>query len=245
MIFILGTASRHKLKIPKKSITQLFFPSDEIDCPEGPLRASDLTALNPNLRDDCDVTFLMMACEFGCITATKALLRCGVEIDAVDKWGHSALHYAGGGGHGDCIEELLVAGTNWKIRGSESCDSMTPAVMAASRGNSEIWDRAFERATKRRARSVRARRKAKKHQQFDEGHTYGLDDLFEDRAADLRAEENTKDLQSGWTQTHPNSCQFFWDRLTLTREQVKWVITLILLLGMLALIGVSPRLTDV
>jgi ankyrin repeat protein len=67
----------------------------------------------------------MMACEFGCITAAKTLLRCGVEIDAVDKWGHSALHYAGGGGHGDCIGEALVAGANWKIGKSEAVNHAT------------------------------------------------------------------------------------------------------------------------
>lgn len=164
MLYLLGTSSLPKISLTEKSILQPFLDPDEISCDAGLLTSADLSAMDFSRRDDCDVTFLMMACEFGRLNAVQMLLQCGVDMNAVDKWGHSALHYACGCGFADCIEELLVNGAHWRIRGCKELGALTPPEMAVSRGFGGVWERAYKRALRQIARTVRAKRREKRQQ---------------------------------------------------------------------------------
>lgn len=179
---MLGTHSFPKIRMRQKSVVQLFLAPNDIECVEGELSEHDISSLNIRKKDNCNVTFLMVASEFGAIHAIRVLIKHGIDIDAVDLWGNSALHYAADSGHADCIEELLVAGTTWQ--GVKNKDGVTADAMAIASGHGRIWDRAMRRAVLRRVEIVRSKRREKRIAQ----ETTQISDfawLFMDQQQDL------------------------------------------------------------
>jgi ankyrin repeat protein len=81
MIYVLGTATLPKIELTEKSLVQLLFAANDVECAAGPLLESDLKRLDLNICDNCGVTFLMMACEFGRAEAVKALICAGADVN--------------------------------------------------------------------------------------------------------------------------------------------------------------------
>jgi hypothetical protein len=179
MLFLLGTSSLPQISLPKKSISQIFLTPNEVSCDQGSITAADLKSLDIEARDDCEVTYLMMACEFGLVDAVRMLLEWGLDINAVNKWGHTALHYAYGAGSEDCIEELLVKGANEKIRGCKELGAMTPREMAISRSFGDAWEKSYKRARTRIRRRVRKMRQKRRRDGLEDEVFHGLDLLFD------------------------------------------------------------------
>ena len=65
--------------------------------------------------DFVDWTLLEKACAAKSVAALKILLRHGVNINAVDKNGDSALHLACSYGYFECVRFLLDAGADWTL----------------------------------------------------------------------------------------------------------------------------------
>jgi Ankyrin repeats (many copies) len=81
MIYVLGTATLPKIELTEKSLVQLLFAANDVECAAGPLLESDLKRLDLNICDNCGVTFLMMACEFGRAEAVKALICACADVN--------------------------------------------------------------------------------------------------------------------------------------------------------------------
>ena len=170
IMFVLGTDTLPPVELEDKSLVQLMFddyrhasskePPDtctpnmtdntattKVLCARGPLiLETDLPTMDLDMRDDANVTFMMMACEFGAVRAVQALVDAGADVDAVDDWGNSALHYACGAGHRACIEALLLAGARHG-RESLNCEALgcqSPEDMAESRGHGLVFGEAMK-----------------------------------------------------------------------------------------------------
>jgi Ankyrin repeats (3 copies) len=155
MASLLGTDILPPVRLEKKSLVQLLFDSRDMICADDPLQDSDLAEMDLNVVDDWGVTFLMMACEFGCVDAMRVLVRAGAFINAADKWDNTALHYACGSGYQNCIEELLLAGADWTAVNCEGLGFQTPEVMAIVTGHGPKYAAAFAKMKEQTSRHHR------------------------------------------------------------------------------------------
>ena len=99
-------------------------------------------------------TPLHFAASGGHVSAVKALVQAGVDIDVVDEEGCSALHLAVFRGFDKVVEELVSAGANVDTSDSEG---ETPLHTACGHGNLEMV-RALLRDSRRQALSARGNR---------------------------------------------------------------------------------------
>lgn len=80
-------------------------------------------------------TLLMHAVAYGDVRVLKVLLERGVDVNAVDDEGRSALWWAANEGHQDMVHVLLSHGANAT---RQDRAAVTPLMAAIDRGNSPI-----------------------------------------------------------------------------------------------------------
>jgi len=82
---------------------------------------------------------LIVAAMHGRLTAVRALLDGGVDVNATPYCRQSALHYAASLGRADVLEELLAHGADTSLADTQM--HQTPAQWAREAGNSDVADR--------------------------------------------------------------------------------------------------------
>ncbi|MFN7038138.1 MAG: ankyrin repeat domain-containing protein [Alphaproteobacteria bacterium] len=94
-----------------------------------------LNEIGANDRDGEDKTGLILSVIRGDIDSAKIFLEKGTDVNAVDRYGCTALHYAAMRNHKDVLELLLENNANVEIKGG--INSETAIHIAAARGNLE------------------------------------------------------------------------------------------------------------
>jgi len=81
------------------------------------------------------VSPLMAAARQGHTQTVEHLLRSGARVDAANRWGMTALHYAATNGYPDIVERLLTAGASPDARTTAGAtplqNCMVPAILVA------------------------------------------------------------------------------------------------------------------
>jgi len=74
------------------------------------------TQVNPDVRDHCGRTPLILAARNGNFSIIKGLLNVRCEINSLSKYNCTALHWASRNGHESCVRALMATGCDTTVR---------------------------------------------------------------------------------------------------------------------------------